>query len=345
MDIRKLLSLIFFYATLVTTHAQERQPNPFEEIGKKAKIETLSNGKYEEFFDMDSIQRVGTVLFNIKTHKVVKLLNPEEVYKKASNNTTSSRRYNIDPLWEDNKSVSPYAVFNNNPIRNVDFDGKKPQDIVHTDKRGFITKVEKAEGEDKVVDESGKELKFNDKTFDQNQLQTIIGEKGDDKSYRYTADWNGGDKTRLFTPFSNQGMKDVFNDLGIGKIREDYNFLKKIPFSAGALGAEISLGHGKFDFSSDMANVARDGGNANTAMGMYPPDGTNGFIKFENSNTLYNIYDAGNFMTGKGFNLIGMGLKTMLRGANLNSILTLNGPDTKVDQKALTEGYNYPYIK
>jgi hypothetical protein len=36
-----------------TTMAQTR--NPFESLGKKVEVLTLTNGKYDEFFDEDSI--------------------------------------------------------------------------------------------------------------------------------------------------------------------------------------------------------------------------------------------------------------------------------------------------
>jgi hypothetical protein len=93
-----------------------------------------------------------------------------------------------------------------------------------------------------------------------------------------------------------------------------------------------------------MSGVAYRGGN-NPAGGTFPPDGYGGFIKFESSNTLYNIYDAGNFLTGKAFNLLDISLNKTLDGANFNSRVTLNGPDSAADQRAITNGYNYKGIK
>ena len=76
-----------------------------------------------------------------------------------------------------------------------------------------------------------------------------------------------------------------------------------------------------------------------------PPDGTGGFIKFENENNLYNVYDAGNFLTGKGFNLIGVDSNKILQGADLNSVFSLDGFDSDADQQALRNGINYKGIK
>ncbi|AYZ12429.1 hypothetical protein EGY05_11055 [Chryseobacterium arthrosphaerae] len=72
-----------------------------------------------------------------------------------------------------------------------------------------------------------------------------------------------------------------------------------------------------------------------------PVDGTGEFVRFEESNTLYNVYDAGNFMTGKAFQMTGYSLNVIKTGADISSRITLNGPDTATDQKAITAGYNY----
>lgn len=111
----------------VTGICQAQDYNPYKGIGKKGKIVTLSNGKYDEVFDTDSIQRIGTVLINIYTKQVVKFLDAEEVYKKSSNNTSASRWYSVDPLADQFTSWSPYNFVYNNPIRFVDPDGRAAQ--------------------------------------------------------------------------------------------------------------------------------------------------------------------------------------------------------------------------
>jgi hypothetical protein len=103
-----------------------------------------------------------------------------------------------------------------------------------------------------------------------------------------------------------------------------------------------SLGHGEFDFADDMAVVSREQNvSGDKAVGTYPEDGTGGFIKFEGEGNLYNIYDAGNFLTGKAFGMIGVTKAELLSGADMNSRLTLHGPDTPADQQALSRGYDY----
>lgn len=139
----KLLSatLLLFFSFA----ASAQDYNPFKSIGKKAKILTLSKGKYVEFFDYDTIQRIGTVLINIQTKKVAKLLNSEEVYKKASNNSSSSRWYSPDPLAAKFSQWSPYVFVNDNPIRYNDPDGRELVDpngkhvSVRFNKNGTLT--------------------------------------------------------------------------------------------------------------------------------------------------------------------------------------------------------------
>jgi len=128
-----IASLVF---TAIASQAQEY--NPYKSIGKKGKVLTLSKGKYDEFFDNDSIQRIGSVLINIKTRKLVKLLKKEEANKKGSDNSSASRWYSIDPLADKFKEWSPYNFAYNNPIRFNDPDGRSPEWKPGVDNNGNI---------------------------------------------------------------------------------------------------------------------------------------------------------------------------------------------------------------
>ncbi len=63
--------VVFFISlSMISVLAMSQEINPYKSIGKKAKIVTLSNGKYVEAFDYDTVQRIGSVLINIRTKRL-----------------------------------------------------------------------------------------------------------------------------------------------------------------------------------------------------------------------------------------------------------------------------------
>jgi hypothetical protein len=138
MQPKQLMLLLTICTFACTAKAQEYQP--YKEIGKKVKVLTLSNGKYDEFFDYKDIQRIGSVMFNIRTKKIVKLLNADSIFKKFSNNSSASRWYSPDPLSDKFSSFSPYNFVENNPINRIDPDGRESTST-HTDKNGKVLAV------------------------------------------------------------------------------------------------------------------------------------------------------------------------------------------------------------
>jgi hypothetical protein len=108
---------------LLPCAAQAQKSNPFQTIGKTAIVHTLSNGRYQETFDNDVLQRVGTVIIDRRTKKIVRMLDADSVNNEVSDNSTASRWYSVDPLAEKYYSISPYAFCANNPILYVDPNG------------------------------------------------------------------------------------------------------------------------------------------------------------------------------------------------------------------------------
>src|SRR5579859_2961555 len=110
---------------LISVICRAQVDNPFESIGKKGKILTLSNGKFLETFDYDSVQRIGSVLINIRSRKIVRLLKSTVTFQKFSDNSASSRWWSPDPLAAKFPEWSPYVYVNDNPIRFNDPDGRE----------------------------------------------------------------------------------------------------------------------------------------------------------------------------------------------------------------------------
>lgn len=186
-----IICLLFSYITTAQTH------NPYKSIGKKGKVLTLTNGEYDEFFDEDSIQRIGSAFVNINTMKVVKVqLTKEE--KRQLDNSLVSRFLSVDPLTRSFPMLTPYQYASNTPIQAIDLDGlegvkydvsyqdngkTKIKTVVELDVYIGISKnnaskyqsgdeaivksgLEKEYNQDFEVDNKKVEFKFNVKTFD-----------------------------------------------------------------------------------------------------------------------------------------------------------------------------------
>jgi len=121
MQPKTLIPSLFFLFLSFAGFSQDK--NPFQSIGKKGKILTLSKGKYEELFDQDSIQQIGTALVNIYQMKLIKLLKDRQEAKRLLNNSTNSKFLSVDPLSQKYPWYTPYQFAGNNPIKFIDLDG------------------------------------------------------------------------------------------------------------------------------------------------------------------------------------------------------------------------------
>jgi hypothetical protein len=140
--IKHILLAIWLLTALVGI---SQSKNPYKSIGKKSQTLTLTKGKYEEFFDQDSIQQIGTVLMNVRTMKVVKLLDEKDA-KQRLENEKGSRFLSVDPLAVSFPWNSPYAYAEGDVIRSIDLDGAEKN------VRTFSYSVSNGETQFKVVD-------------------------------------------------------------------------------------------------------------------------------------------------------------------------------------------------
>jgi hypothetical protein len=124
-----LTTILFF----VLGFAQAQNDyNPWKKYGyTPPKALTLSDGKYQEFFDADTVVQIGSVLFNTVTNQVVAFIEYDTAYSEATLEPhVISRWLSPDPLAEEFPSWSPYNFVENNPIKNIDPDGRFPIDII-----------------------------------------------------------------------------------------------------------------------------------------------------------------------------------------------------------------------
>jgi len=103
--------------------------NPFHKFGYKAKVATLSKGKYLEMFITDSIVQIASFHYNILTHKVTGFTQLDTLHSEATlKPDVVSRWINPDPLSEEFPHTSPYVFSVNNPVYFNDPSGMAPTD-------------------------------------------------------------------------------------------------------------------------------------------------------------------------------------------------------------------------
>lgn len=126
---KHILSIAGFCFVL-SIQAQE----PFKELGLDNEVEviTLSNGRYIEHFENDTLRQIGSVMFNMITNKVEYII-PEDDLEKVriiKRNREVSRFLSIDPLSRNFPWNSPYAFAENRPIDAIDLEGLEALMIV-----------------------------------------------------------------------------------------------------------------------------------------------------------------------------------------------------------------------
>jgi len=131
---KKLIFIAIFAFSMQSIYAQN--PNPFKSIGKPApEFLSLTNGKYPEIFENDTLRKIGSVMFNTRTNKIEYFIETDTIYSEATlQPEIVSRWLSQDPLARKYPSMSPYSGMGNNPILLVDIDGRDIYIFVYASK-------------------------------------------------------------------------------------------------------------------------------------------------------------------------------------------------------------------
>jgi hypothetical protein len=138
-SIKLFLTAILFF---VLGFAQAQNDyNPWKKYGyTPPKALTLSDGKYQEFFDADTIVQIGSVLFNTVTNEVVAFIKYDTTYSEATLEPhIISRWLSPDPLAQERPSWTPYNFCSDNPINRIDPDGRLDDIVITGENNSSVT--------------------------------------------------------------------------------------------------------------------------------------------------------------------------------------------------------------
>ena len=242
--------------------------NPFAQFGYKAKIATLSKGKYLEFHDLDSIVTIGTVRWHVLKNEIVGRIVQDSLNPDAQPiGDRVGRWISPDPLSEEFPSWSPYNMSFNNPLKFKDPDGRAPVDWVNfIGKNGqqqiiFDSSIKtKAQADAKYSnvkgvfeagigrsEKTGEVVNFQkDGTYSVNGGQTM---NVDDTSYTTKGGTYIGE---------NKGMVDAIGDFGPEGLQKGGDALMKSAGVAALSGAE-PLAAGLATVGSTMSGIGAAG--------------------------------------------------------------------------------------
>ena len=335
--------------------------NPFKQFGYKGKVATLSKGKYLEVHDLDSIVTIGSVRFHVDRKEIVGAIEIDSISDEYARpiGDIASRWLSPDPLSEETPGWSPYTMCMDNPIRFNDPSGLLAQSVIDdlwsksgsgetnwtnnngnfedgngnsvaagdndddvtVDSNGNVTKVVRKEGANRFFDQNGNQLSFNDP-------------KNTDTHMMY-GHFSFGDN--IFTQ-----MNDLFDYI----------------IAAGLISPNVSesyksgMDYVRPGFTSwgdwDFPTVLQDKFNVSTEEMVKAGygTGTRTYFRFGQHNTIYNIYDAGQFMWGRALGHSGFSLSSGLRGTGVNERIwsAFQRGDSPADINAITNGYYYQYF-
>lgn len=181
--------------------------NPFKKYGYYPKVATLSKGKYLEFHDKDSIVSIGSIRFNRKTKEIVEFREIDLSDPDAQPYLdTAGRWFSPDPLSEEYSSWSPYNMVLNNPIKNIDPDGRGVLDNFQLLQNGQVKLIEK-------TDDKTDTLFASDKKGNVDKSNSVTVEKGIVGQLQYYRDGNTSDSYPAYHQAIKESTESTQNDM------------------------------------------------------------------------------------------------------------------------------------
>lgn len=231
------------------------QDSPYEKYGFKPKIATMTNGKFIEIHDRDTIVQIGRIVYNTMSKEIIGFVEYDTAYSEATlAPDVVSRWLSPDPLQHMRVWLSPYNFVQNNPIIRIDPDGRLDEPIYDLDgnhlgntEEGFTGEVLVYTGDKKDIDfssMSASEAKKLDgmSTYDQ-QRDNMVGESNS-KIWTHVASQMEG-KQIYGQEFSMSSIKD-------GKI--GYDFSKYGSWNTDLITGEIT-GNDRYSYETTVENL------------------------------------------------------------------------------------------
>ncbi|MDC8099138.1 JAB-like toxin 1 domain-containing protein [Chryseobacterium rhizosphaerae] len=213
--------------TLTSAEAERRRKNiavgnPFAKYGVYPKIATLSKGKYLEFHDLEKVVNIGSVKFDRRTKEIIEFRKIDLSDPDAQPYLdTAGRWVSPDPLSEEYSDWSPYHIVYNNPISNIDPDGRQILDNFQLLQNGQVKLIERTNDSSDTLfasDKNGNVDKSKSVTVDKPNANSgsIISELAsggipDNTKYPYMS---GRDGEKMFPLGINRGRTTNASDAG-----------------------------------------------------------------------------------------------------------------------------------
>lgn len=305
---------LFLFSIFLLQNATA-QKHPWEEFGYKPRVKTLSNGKYEEFHDQDTIVKIGSAIFDRYNGKLLGKVQNDTLYMKPY---VVSRWISPDPLTEEFPDWNPYNYVKNNPILRIDPDGRL-DDIYVFDESGNYSYKIKQEGEHvgRVEGENGFDFKFVDPENDPKDI-----EKGYITKIKVAGD---------------EEISSRLDDSGVNeKENQDNKFIYALKEGSvkGAIIAEDVFGDDSGSSQMDYFKKSSYNGEKIDFNTLY-------VTKTKSGTYAHNDFNYGNFLWGAGMKTLGFSKLTARIGAHVNSVMTGDGLDSKDDQKSIKIGIEW----